>query len=237
MTTNDPTLVPADLHDALACTLYEHDITGIAGAPAWDGDTLDREHPDLRERYRKRADALVAGPLVDLLTAAARQAEGRVAVEEELNVLRRQWMAPERERELLEANNRILERARTAAAGQASAESALAAVERERDVAHESEAFWKQFAFDADELATGRLVEQTEARSVAERNAIRERAQRERVEGALRLFADRADVMPKEGWVSDLAGMNRDIPLWWFHAARVALEGPGPKVTGSDHAE
>ena len=60
----------------------------------------------------------------------------------------------------------------------------------------------------------------------AEREAIQERARRERAESALRLFADRADVMPKEGWASDLAKANRDIPLWWFHAARVALEPP-----------
>ncbi|PJI51711.1 hypothetical protein CTI14_54970, partial [Methylobacterium radiotolerans] len=53
-----------------------------------------------------------------------------------------------------------------------------------------------------------------------------ERCRRERAEAALRLFADRADVMPKEGWASELAKANRDIPLWWFHAARVALNSP-----------
>ncbi len=100
-----------------------------------------------------------------------------------------------------------------------------------------SESFWQHFAFDADDLATQRLIEQTEARAAAEREAIRERCRRERAESALRLFADRADVMPKEGWASELTKANRDIPLWWFHAARVALTppetpgGPGEDAT------
>jgi len=34
--------------------------------------------------------------------------------------------------------------------------------------------------------------------------------------------------MPKEGWASELTKANRDIPLWWFHAARVALESHEP---------
>jgi len=70
--------------------------------------------------------------------------------------------------------------------------------------------------------------ESAEAQAAAEREAIRERAQRERIEGALRLFADRAEMMPKEGWISDLVGSNRDLPLWWFHAAQIALQRAEP---------
>ncbi len=131
-------------------------------------------------------------------------------------------------RELLEANNRMLERARKADAARAETEAALKTLERERDVAREAEAFWQQFAFDADDLATQRLVAAADAQAAAEREAIRERAQRERIEGALKLFADRADMMPKEGWISDLLGSNRDLPLWWFHAAQVALQRAEP---------
>lgn len=232
MTMTDPT--PASLRDAMACTLYEHDSAEIAGAPPWIGDRLDREHPGLRARYLGRADALLGGPIAGLLALLARQGEERRMVEEEVNVLRRQRMGPERERELLEANNRMLERAQASAAAQAAAEAALPLMQRERDVAREAETFWQQFAFDADDLATQRLVKLTAERNAAERMAILERAQRERVETALRLFADRADTMPKEGWVSDLAGMNRDMPLWWFHAARVALERAEPKAA-DDH--
>ena len=146
-------------------------------------------------------------------------------------------MAPERERELLEANNRLLARAEFAESARAAAEDALTTLRRERDVAREAEAFWQQFAFDADDLATRRLIEQTETRAEAERRAIEERCRRERAEAALRLFADRADVMPKEGWASELAHANRDIPLWWFHAARVALEPPDlTKPTGDSEA-
>jgi len=102
--------------------------------------------------------------------------------------------------------------------------------QRDRDVSREAEAFWQRFAFDADELATRRLIEQTDARAEAERTAIRERCRRERAESALRLFADRAEVMPKEGWASELTKANRDIPLWWFHAARVAMESHDPQI-------
>ncbi|MBE7201558.1 MAG: hypothetical protein INR70_27655 [Parafilimonas terrae] len=221
---NEPpaTSSPDQPRTILARALYDSDQTGGADSPAWDDSALDRAHPGLRERYLQRADALVAGPLARYFTDAA----ARSAVEEELRVLRRQRMAPERERELLAANNRMLARAEAAEAARAVAEEALATMQRERDVAREAEAFWQQFAFDADDLATGRLLEQTEARAAAERVAIQERCRRERAEGALRLFADRADVMPKEGWASELAKANRDIPLWWFHAARAALDPP-----------
>ena len=238
MTASDS--ITPNLREAMARTLYEHDSTDVADAPGWDGDALDAWHPGMRGRYRARADALVAGPLARLLAPSpaedpVRAREG-IERDEELRVLRRQRMAPERERELLEANNRTLERARAAEAARASAEGALAAAQREREVARETEVFWQQFAFDADELATRRLVEASDGRAAAERMAIRERGQRERAEGALRLFADRADVMPKEGWVSELAGMNRDIPLWWFHAARVALEPIVQVEAGQDEA-
>jgi hypothetical protein len=139
-------------------------------------------------------------------------------------------MAPERERELLEANNRVLARVHAAEAAQEAAEAALSVAQRDRDVSREAEAFWQRFAFDADELATRRLIEQTDARAEAERTAIRERCRRERAESALRLFADRAEVMPKEGWASELTKANRDIPLWWFHAARVAMESHDPQI-------
>ncbi|SDN20354.1 hypothetical protein SAMN05216360_106261 [Methylobacterium phyllostachyos] len=213
---------PDPLRDALAHALYAHDRAGLPDRPAWDDEALDVAEPGLRERYLGCIDALAAGPLARILADAA----GRSADEEELRVLRRQRMAPERERELLEANNRLLSRVEAAEAAQDIAEAALARMQRERDVAREAEAFWQQFAFDADDLATRRLLEQNEARAAAERDAIRERCQRERAEAALRLFADRAEVMPKEGWASELSKANRDIPLWWFHAARVALEPP-----------
>lgn len=214
------------LSEAIAHCLYEHDGSGLAGAPDWVGDRIDAEHPGLRERYRARAEALLGGPLADFIAGLARGDQLRGELEEELRVLRRQRIAAERERELLEANNRMLERARNADAARAEAEAMLKVLERERDVAREAEAFWQQFAFDADDLATRRLIEQTDARAEAERRAIAERCRRERAEAALRLFADRADVMPKEGWASELAQANRDIPLWWFHAARVALDPP-----------
>lgn len=214
------------LCEAIARRLYEHDGSGLAGAPDWEGDRLDGEHPGLRERYRARAEALLDGPLKDFIAGLQRGDQLRGEMEEELRVLRRQRIAAERERELLEANNRMLERARRADAARAETEAALKTLERERDVAREAEAFWQQFAFDADDLATRRLIEQTDARAEAERRAIAERCRRERAEAALRLFADRADVMPKEGWASELAQANRDIPLWWFHAARVALDPP-----------
>lgn len=130
MTLTDPT--PASLRDEVACTLYEHDSAEIAGAPPWIGNRLDQEHSGLRERYLGRADALLDGPLAALLAKVARQAEERRLVEEELNVLRRQRMGPERERELLEANNRILDRARAAETAQAASEASLATVQRER---------------------------------------------------------------------------------------------------------
>ena len=212
---------PDPLRTTLARALYEFD-PGADGLPSWDDEALDRSQPGLRDRYLDRAEALVAGPLASILADGA----ARSGADEELRVLRRQRMAPERERELLEANNRMLARAEAAEAARAAAEEALATMRRERDVAREAEAFWQQFAFDADDLATRRLVEQAEARAAAERAAIQERSRRERAESALRLFADRADVMPKEGWASDLGKANRDIPLWWFHAARVALEPP-----------
>lgn len=213
-----------DLRSALARALYDHDGRGTADHPSWDGDILDTHHPGLRERYLKRADALSAGPLADLLN-------GLSARDEELRVLRRQRMAPDRERELLAANNRILSRATEAEGGRDAAEAALTVAQREREVAREAEAFWQRFAFDADELATGRLIAQSDARAEAERVAIRERCRRERAESALRLFADRAEVMPKEGWASELVNANRDIPLWWFHAARVALDAHEPEST------
>ncbi|MGH1572221.1 hypothetical protein ACRAWG_17960 [Methylobacterium sp. P31] len=216
--------LPDDLRTSLARALYDCEHSDAADQPAWDCTTLDASHPGLRERYFERADALLAGPLAQLLARLADRSAG----EEELRVLRRQRMAPERERELLEANNRMHARATAAEAARDAAEEALAVLRRERDVAREAEAFWQQFAFDADDLATKRLIAQTDARAAAEREAIRERCRRERAESALRLFADRAEVMPKEGWVSDLAKANRDIPLWWFHAARVALEPPEP---------
>lgn len=219
---------PSHLREAIARCLYEHDGSGLAGAPAWDDERLDVEHPGLRDRYRGRADALLDGPIADLLAGIERGAQHSGELEEELRVLRRQRIAAERERELLEANNRMLERARKADAARAEAEATRATLERERDVAREAEAFWQQFAFDADDLATQRLVESAEAQAAAEREAIRERAQRERIEGALRLFADRAEMMPKEGWVSDLVGSNRDLHLWWFHAAQVALQRAEP---------
>ena len=234
MTLTDP--VPASLRDDVAQALYEHDSAEIVGAPPWIGDRLDQEHSSLRERYLGRADALMRGPIGGLLAAAARQTDERRMVDEELNVLRRQRMGPERERELLEANNRILDRARASEAAQAAAEASLATVQRERDVAREAEVFWQQFAFDADDLATQRLLKLTAEKAAAERVALVERAQRERVEAALRLFADRAELMPKEGWVSDLSGMNRDIPLWWFHAAHVALERAEPRPAPGDDA-
>ena len=215
-----------DLRHALARTLYEHDGRDIADYPAWDGEAQDTRDPGLRERYLRRADALADGPLAALIA----DLNGLTARDEELRVLRRQRMAPERERELLEANNRVLARANAAEAARDAAEAALALAQREREVARESEAFWQHFAFDADELATRRLVEQTDARAEAERTAIRERCRRERAESALRLFADRAEVMPKEGWASELTKANRDIPLWWFHAARVALDSHEPKA-------
>lgn len=210
---------PDDLREALAQALYECERTEGEDRALWTDPDLEARDPGLRERYRRSADALAAGPLADLL--AARRAD-----EEELRVLRRQRMSPERERELLEANNRLLARAEAAETARSAAEEALVTLRRERDVAREAEAFWQQFAFDADDLATRRLIEQTDARAEAERRAIEERCQRERAEAALRLFADRADVMPKEGWASELATANRDIPLWWFHAARVALDPP-----------
>jgi|GEM_PF-1491756 len=213
---------PDPLRDALARAIYAHDRAGGPDHRAWDDDALDVAEPGVRERYLRCVDALVAGPLAPVLADAA----SRSADAEELRVLRRQRMAPERERELLEANNRLLSRAEAAEAAQGTAEAALARTQRERDVARETEAFWQQFAFDADELATRRLLEQNEARAAAERDAIRERCRRERAESALRLFADRAEVMPKEGWASELTKANRDIPLWWFHAARVALDPP-----------
>jgi hypothetical protein len=216
--------LPGDLRTSLARALYDCERSDGAGRPAWDCDALDASHPGLRERYLQRADTLMAGPLSGILADVAERSAG----EEELRVLRRQRMAPERERELLEANNRMHARAAAAEAARDAAEEALAIVRRERDVAREAEAFWQQFAFDADDLATRRLIEQTDARAAAEREAIRERCRRERAESALRLFADRAEVMPKEGWASDLTKANRDIPLWWFHAARVALESPEP---------
>ena len=219
-----------DLRSALAQALYEHDRLARADRPSWQGGDLDTDHPGLRECYLQRADALADGPLAALLTDLAHR-------EEESRVLRRQRMAPERERELLDANNRMLARASAAERARDAAESALATMQRERDVAREAEAFWQRFAFDADELATRRLIEQTDARAEAERAAIRERCRRERLESALRLFADRADVMPKEGWASELVNANRDIPLWWFHAARVALEArepaAGPETDGA----
>lgn len=210
---------PDDLREALAQALYDCERTDGEDRAAWTDTDLEARHPGLRERYRRSADALAAGPLADLMAA-------RHADEEELRVLRRQRMSPERERELLEANNRLVARAEAAETARNTAEEALATLRRERDVAREAEAFWQQFAFDADDLATRRLIEQTDARAEAERRAIEERCRRERAEAALRLFADRADVMPKEGWASELAKANRDIPLWWFHAARVALEPP-----------
>lgn len=210
---------PDDLREALAQALYESERTEGEDRALWTDPDLEARHPGLRERYRRSADALASGPLADLL--AARRAD-----EEELRVLRRQRMSPERERELLEANNRLLARAEAAETARSAAEEALVTLRRERDVAREAEAFWQQFAFDADDLATRRLIEQTDARAAAERRAIEERCRRERAEAALRLFADRADVMPKEGWASELATANRDIPLWWFHAARVALDPP-----------
>lgn len=213
---------PSDLRLSLARTLYACDRDSEPDRPPWDDRALDSGHPGLRACYLERADALAAGPLAGLIAEAAE----RPARDEELRVLRRQRMAPDRERELLEANNRLLQRAAEAEAARDAADAALERMRRERDVAREAEAFWQQFAFDADDIATRRLVEQTEARAAAERDAIRERARRERAESALRLFADRADVMPKEGWASELAKANRDIPLWWFHAARVALEPP-----------
>lgn len=216
------------LSEAIARCLYEHDGSGLAGAPDWVGDRIDAEHPGLRERYRARAEALLGGPLADFIAGLARGDQLRGELEEELRVLRRQRIAAERERELLEANNRMLERARNADAARAEAEAMLKVLERERDVAREAEAFWQQFAFDADDLATQRLVAAGDAQAAAEREAIRERAQRERVEGALKLFADRAETMPKEGWISDLLGANRDLPLWWFHAAQVALQRAEP---------
>lgn len=225
---NEHAAIPSadDLRSALARTLYEYDGTENADHPAWDGDALDTHHPGLRERYLQRADALAAGPLAGLFT----DLNDRNARDEELRVLRRQRMAPERERELLEANNRVLARVHAAEAAQEAAEAALSVAQRERDVSREAEAFWQRFAFDADELATRRLIEQTDARAEAERTAIRERCRRERAESALRLFADRAEVMPKEGWASELTKANRDIPLWWFHAARVALESHDPQI-------
>lgn len=226
MTTSGPT--PASLRDAIARCLYAHDGRGLPGAPDWEDDHLDADHPGLRDRYRSRADALLDGPIADLLSGLAQGAQHSVELEEELRVLRRQRIAAERERELLEANNRMLERARTAEAARAAAEAAKTTLERERDVAREAEAFWQQFAFDADDLSTQRLLAAAEARAAAEQEAIRERTQRERVEGALKLFADRAEVMPKEGWISDLVGANRDLPLWWFHAAQVALQRAEP---------
>ncbi|MCJ2133884.1 hypothetical protein MKK69_07340 [Methylobacterium sp. J-026] len=223
--------LPDPLRNALARALYECDRSSHPDRPAWDDEALEDGLPGQRERYLQRADALAAGPLAPLLAAAAEEA----AREEELRVLRRQRMAPERERELLEANNRMLSRAEAAEVARDAAEAALARMGRERDVAREAEAFWQQFAFDADDLATRRLVEQAEVRAAAERDAIRERCRRERAEAALRLFADRAEVMPKEGWASELTKANRDIPLWWFHAARVALESSG--ITGGAAAE
>lgn len=221
---NEPSATSSPDHPRtiVARALYDSDQAGGTDLPAWDDLAVNSAHANLRERYLRRADALVAGPLARYFTDAA----ARSAVEEELRVLRRQRMAPERERELLAANNRMLARAEAAEAARGIAEEALATMRRERDVAREAEAFWQQFAFDADDLATDRLLEQTEARAAAERMAIQERCRRERAEGALRLFADRAEVMPKEGWASELAKANRDIPLWWFHAARAALEPP-----------
>ncbi|KAA0125708.1 hypothetical protein CIW48_00990 [Methylobacterium sp. P1-11] len=222
--------LPDDLREALAQALYDCDQSDGDDRPAWTGADLAARNPGLRERYLQSADALVDGPLAAWLAC-------RLADEEELRVLRRQRMAPERERELLEANNRLLARAEFAESARAAAEDALTTLRRERDVAREAEAFWQQFAFDADDLATRRLIEQTETRAEAERRAIEERCRRERAEAALRLFADRADVMPKEGWASELAHANRDIPLWWFHAARVALEPPDlTKPTGDSEA-
>lgn len=213
---------PDDLRRSLARALYECDRDRDPDRPAWDDEHLDAERSGLRAHYLGWADRLVAGPLATMIAGTAE----RSAIEEELRVLRRQRMAPERERELLEANNRLLRRAEGAEAARDAAEAALERMQRERDVAREAEAFWQQFAFDADDIATRRLIEQTEARAAAERDAIRERARRERAESALHLFADRADVMPKEGWASELTKANRDIPLWWFHAARVALDPP-----------
>ncbi|MEL6063212.1 MULTISPECIES: hypothetical protein [unclassified Methylobacterium] len=223
---------PDDLRSSLARALYGCDRDEQPNLPAWDDMALDVDHPGLRERYLRRVDALAAGPLAPIIADASE----RAGADEELRVLRRQRMAPERERELLEANNRLLNRAETAEAARDVAESALTRMQRERDVAREAESFWQHFAFDADDLATRRLIEQTEARAAAERDAIRERCLRERAESALRLFADRADVMPKEGWASELVHANRDIPLWWFHAARVALTPPEASSDPTEHS-
>jgi hypothetical protein len=211
--------LPDDLRWSLARALFALDRTEPVS-----GEAFDRQAQDLRDRYLAWADALADGPLAAVRTAL----QACSASDEELRVLRRQRMAPERERELLEANSRMHARTIAAEASLAAAEAALAAARREAEVAREAETFWQQFAFDADDLATRRLIEQTSARAEAERSAIRERCRRERAENALRLFADRADVMPKEGWASELAQANRDIPLWWFHAARVALAAPAP---------
>ncbi|MCJ2089262.1 hypothetical protein MKK88_25210 [Methylobacterium sp. E-005] len=223
---------PDDLRIALARALYGCDRDAQPNLPAWDDTALDVDHPGLRARYLRRVDALAAGPLAPMLADVSE----RAAADEELRVLRRQRMAPDRERELLEANNRLLSRAEAAEAMREAAEAALVRMQRERDVAREAETFWQHFAFDADDLATRRLIEQNEARAAAERDAIRERCRRERAESALRLFADRADVMPKEGWASELAHANRDIPLWWFHAARVALTPPDAPSDSSEDA-
>ncbi len=157
---------PDDLREALAQALYDCERTDGEDRAAWTDTDLEARHPGLRERYRRSADALAAGPLADLMAA-------RHADEEELRVLRRQRMSPERERELLEANNRLVARAEAAETARHTAEEALATLRRERDVAREAEAFWQQFAFDADDLATRRLIEQTDARAEAELDDVR----------------------------------------------------------------
>ncbi len=111
------------LCEAIARRLYEHDGSGLAGAPEWEGDRLDGEHPGLRERYRARAEALLDGPLKDFIAGLERGDRLRGEMEEELRVLRRQRIAAERERELLEANNRMLDRARKADAARAGTEA------------------------------------------------------------------------------------------------------------------
>lgn len=134
MTERAAARLPDDLRRSLARVLYDCDPCAAGDRPAWDGADLDASHPGLRERYLRSADALADGPLSALLAS-------RVADAEELRVLRRQRMAPERERELLEANNRLLARAEVAEAARDAAEEALAVLKRERDVAREAEAF------------------------------------------------------------------------------------------------
>ena len=112
----------------------------------------------------------------------------------------------------------------------------LVVAERDRDAAREAEAYWRQWGFDADELSTRRLTDELRRRHASELRAAAEGSAKARSEAALNLFAACAGTMPREGWISEWLGPQRDIPLWWFHTARSALavgNAEGAQTPGS----